>query len=206
MKDYYAILEITSSASLEVIKAAYRALVKKYHPDNNENNLQDNKDISDINEAYEILSNEEKRIEYDRKYKETFLKSNNTGFKQKESAAAYSYTNQADYTNREYYTNQESYTSQAEKKQYPEKKDGLILSLFKSFGRELKATIEKNQQEVQNAYMDGCSMDEFILVRRFKNSKGAKRIGYAKALEEKGLLVKNSNGEYKATSLMKRYW
>ncbi|MCC8046805.1 MAG: DnaJ domain-containing protein [Clostridiales bacterium] len=64
MKDYYKTLEITSSASTEVIKAAYKALVKKYHPDNNGDSVDDK--IQEINEAYSVLSDEKKREEYDR--------------------------------------------------------------------------------------------------------------------------------------------
>ena len=52
MKDYYKILEISSSASFEVIKASYRALAKKYHPDTKaSSNMEKTK--ADIYEAYE---------------------------------------------------------------------------------------------------------------------------------------------------------
>lgn len=64
--NYYEILEIKEDASVEVIKAAYKALVKKYHPDvNHINNHKGERDINSINEAYEVLSDEEKRKEYD---------------------------------------------------------------------------------------------------------------------------------------------
>lgn len=66
-KNYYEILEVDKNASLEIIKKAYSTLAKKYHPD-----LQpeDNKDKAEeklklINEAYETLSDEEKRKQYD---------------------------------------------------------------------------------------------------------------------------------------------
>lgn len=50
--DYYAILEVNNTASEEVIRAAYKALVKKYHPDNyNGSDSQREKDIKIINEA-----------------------------------------------------------------------------------------------------------------------------------------------------------
>lgn len=63
MKNYYEILEISPSASESVIKAAYKALVKKYHPDNdNQRNLEI---ICQINEAYECLSVPEKKKIYD---------------------------------------------------------------------------------------------------------------------------------------------
>lgn len=66
MKSYYEILEVSKTASNEVIKMAYKALVKKYHPDSyvGDKNYAD-KMIKKINEAYEILSNTEKRNDYD---------------------------------------------------------------------------------------------------------------------------------------------
>ena len=68
MKNYYEILEVDRKASPEVIDKAYKTLAKKYHPD-----LQNNSDCQDkmrqINEAYEILSNDFKRREYDEKIK-----------------------------------------------------------------------------------------------------------------------------------------
>lgn len=72
--NYYEILEIKEDASVEVIKAAYKALVKKYHPDENRINSQDReRNINNINEAYEVLSDERKRKEYD----ETLLRQKN---------------------------------------------------------------------------------------------------------------------------------
>lgn len=59
----YDILEISPSASPEVVKSAYRALATKLHPDLNTSNNGD--DFKHITRAYEILSNPEKRAEYD---------------------------------------------------------------------------------------------------------------------------------------------
>lgn len=67
MKNYYEILEVDKKASSEVIEKAYRALVKKYHPDlqvGEKRNIFAEK-LKDINEAYEILSNDYKRTTYD---------------------------------------------------------------------------------------------------------------------------------------------
>ena len=66
-KNYYDILEVNKNASPEVIEKAYKTLVKKYHPDLQENNLKNKYEekIKEINEAYEILSNPEKRNSYD---------------------------------------------------------------------------------------------------------------------------------------------
>lgn len=68
MKNYYEILEVDKNASEEVIEKAYKTLAKKYHPDlQNNSNCQDK--MCKINEAYEILSNDFKRREYDEKIK-----------------------------------------------------------------------------------------------------------------------------------------
>lgn len=59
--DYYKILGIPKNASEEEIKKAYRKLAHKYHPDKGG----DGKKFKEINEAYQILSNREKRAQYD---------------------------------------------------------------------------------------------------------------------------------------------
>lgn len=65
-KDYYQILGITPSAELAVIKAVYKALALKYHPDRNKGNLAAAaKQMAEINEAYSVLSEEQKRAAYD---------------------------------------------------------------------------------------------------------------------------------------------
>ena len=67
MKNYYEILEVDIHASQEVIEKAYKALVKKYHPDlqpEDKKTLYESK-IKMINEAYDILSNAHKRYNYD---------------------------------------------------------------------------------------------------------------------------------------------
>lgn len=62
MKDYYAILGVPKNASDEEIKKAYRKLAHKYHPDKGG----DEQKFKEINEAYQVLSNKEKRSQYDR--------------------------------------------------------------------------------------------------------------------------------------------
>ena len=66
MKNYYEILEVDKNASEEVIEKAYKTLAKKYHPDLQNNSNSQNK-MQQINEAYEILSNDFKRREFDEK-------------------------------------------------------------------------------------------------------------------------------------------
>ena len=66
-ENYYDILEINKNASPEIIEKAYKTLVKKYHPDLQENDLKIKYEekIKKINEAYEVLSDSEKRKNYD---------------------------------------------------------------------------------------------------------------------------------------------
>jgi len=63
-RDYYEILGISKSASAEEVKAAYRSLAKKHHPDVNADKASEEK-FKEINEAYEILSDPKKRQLYD---------------------------------------------------------------------------------------------------------------------------------------------
>lgn len=68
-KNYYKILEVNRDTSDEVIKMAYKALVKKYHPDLNKDNIEkSNLKIKEINEAYRILGNLKDRQIYNNEY------------------------------------------------------------------------------------------------------------------------------------------
>jgi curved DNA-binding protein len=64
-KDYYKILEVSRTASQEEIKKAYRKLAMKYHPDRNNEDKAAEAKFKEINEAYAVLSNPEKRKQYD---------------------------------------------------------------------------------------------------------------------------------------------
>ncbi|MGE5329189.1 MAG: DnaJ C-terminal domain-containing protein [Deltaproteobacteria bacterium] len=64
-KNYYDILGVDKNASSDEIKKIYRKLAKQYHPDANPGNKQAEEKFKDINEAYEVLGDEEKRKKYD---------------------------------------------------------------------------------------------------------------------------------------------
>ncbi len=64
-KDYYKTLGVSKEASQKEIKKAFRKLASKYHPDKNPNDAAAEEKFKEINEAYEVLSNEEKRSKYD---------------------------------------------------------------------------------------------------------------------------------------------
>lgn len=65
-KDYYKILGVDKNATDADIKSAYRRLAKQYHPDLNPDNPQAAEKFKECNEAYEILSDKDKRARYDR--------------------------------------------------------------------------------------------------------------------------------------------
>jgi curved DNA-binding protein len=64
-RDFYAILGVSRDASEADIKKAYRKLAVKYHPDKNPNNKEAENKFKEINEAYEVLSDPDKRKKYD---------------------------------------------------------------------------------------------------------------------------------------------
>ena len=65
-QDYYETLEVAKGATVEEIKKSYRRLAMKYHPDRNQGNAEAEAKFKEINEAYEILKDDQKRAAYDR--------------------------------------------------------------------------------------------------------------------------------------------
>jgi curved DNA-binding protein len=64
-KDYYKILGVERSASSDDIRKAYRKLAMQYHPDRNPDDKRAEETFKDINEAYQVLSDSQKRARYD---------------------------------------------------------------------------------------------------------------------------------------------
>lgn len=78
-KDYYEVLGVSKSASDQEIKRAFRKLAMKYHPDRNKEAGAEDK-FKEINEAYEVLSDQNKRSRYDQFGHAAFQEGNGSGF------------------------------------------------------------------------------------------------------------------------------
>ncbi|XP_063925337.1 dnaJ homolog subfamily B member 6-B isoform X4 [Zophobas morio] len=74
MVDYYKVLEVSKNATTAEIKKAYRKLALKWHPDKNQDNIEEaTKKFKEISEAYEVLSDDKKRRMYDQYGKEGLI-------------------------------------------------------------------------------------------------------------------------------------
>ena len=94
MKDYYYILGIYENADIDSIKFAYRKLALKFHPDKNNGDVFFTERFKEIQEAYEVLSNLERKKDYD-----NYRQKNNENFKNSEKYEAVKYkSNATNYT------------------------------------------------------------------------------------------------------------
>src|SRR5688572_2094795 len=64
-RDFYEVLGLSKTASADEIKRAHRKLVRQYHPDVNKNNKGAEEKFKEVQEAYDVLSDAEKRANYD---------------------------------------------------------------------------------------------------------------------------------------------
>ena len=87
-KDYYELLEVSRDANGDEIKKSYRRLAMKYHPDRNPGNKEAEAKFKEINEAYDVLKDEQKRAAYDRYGHQAFA-SGMGGGQQRGSSGSY---------------------------------------------------------------------------------------------------------------------
>ena len=78
-RDYYELLGISRNASPEEIKSAYRKMARKYHPDVNREDENASEKFKEFNDAYEVLSDPQKREAYDRFGHDAFDPTKNAG-------------------------------------------------------------------------------------------------------------------------------
>ena len=166
MKNYYDLLEVSHLASQEVIEKAYKTLVKKYHPDlqNDDIHKQEaEQKMKEINEAYDIISNPEKRSSYDQELKNLELEQQKLHEKeiQQQSQNIY-YENENLYsedsnknnykkTNEHFYKNVRE--NQKANKNYNDKPINKILQ-----NQQIQFEIEK-QKAIEQAYYDAYIQD-----------------------------------------------
>ena len=82
-KDFYAVLGVTKTASADEIKKAYRKLARQFHPDANAGDAKAEEKFKEVSEAYDVLSDDTKRREYDemRQYGASFGGARQGGFR-----------------------------------------------------------------------------------------------------------------------------
>lgn len=187
--NYYEILEIKENASAEVIKAAYKALAKKYHPDTrSKSNYDSQKTMADINEAYEVLSDENKRREYDFK-RRTHNEAKSEQYQYNDTVSdGDKKESSSNYADINIENNDETIDDIVDD-------SGFFSKFLRGIGKEITRTIQNNNREIENAYLEGLSLDDYTLIKKFKYSKGYKRAGYVKALEQKELLERDYDGK-----------
>lgn len=88
----------------------------------------------------------------------------------------------------------------------PQKEDGLLMLILKSLGKSIVNSFEKLEMEYQNAYVEGLSLSDWVLVSRYKKATSYKKAGYMKAMEERGFFRRNAEGKLVPTAKLKDYW
>lgn len=137
IKDYYKILGLSISATQNEIKQSYRKLAVFWHPDRNSNPIALEK-MKELNEAYEILSDENKRKSYNKIYQEYFINSQ-----------IVKYQGQSE---KQYNEEKEKSVKQKYEKEYNDLKEWTsnIQFSLKKFDKFLESSISKFDKPIEN--------------------------------------------------------
>ncbi len=90
-QDYYSTLGVAKDADLETVKKAYRKLAMQYHPDRNHGDAAAEQKFKEINEAYDVLKDEQKRAAYDR-FGHAAFENGHAGFNGRGGGAGFDFT------------------------------------------------------------------------------------------------------------------
>lgn len=158
MKTLYEVLEVSEKASKEIIEKAYRVLAKKYHPDlqQPENKEKAEQKMKQINEAYDILSDELKRKKYDEELAQkrqqnensynqqnsyqakTQYNSGNNVYNAQKNSQANSYNQQYTQKTSEDYMKKQQQMQQEMQKEYQQKYQQAYENYLKNLGYKIK--------------------------------------------------------------------
>lgn len=208
MKNYYEILQIAPTASDEIVRAAYRAMAKLYHPDTTkyEKTVAEQR-MKEINEAYQVLSDPIQRAEYDAQLQRSHDQSPPKKTASKDTAPEEAAPRSSDGTGEEQTSDSVRQSGpeppRPPSENVPQSKLGRLFHfVYRCFATEM----QKNRQCYENAYLSGTAMHDSDLVYYFKHSAGPERMGYSKVLEERGLLVRNSDDKLVPNDNFNLYW
>lgn len=122
--NYYILLGVATTATAEEIKNSYRVLAKKYHPDKNQGNKSAEEYFKEIQQAYTVLSNPEKRKKYDLR----FSYGNSNSYSQKTASSSRPYTGNAyQYAQQQAQDKQRqnSFSPEQKRKKKPDSSEGI---------------------------------------------------------------------------------
>lgn len=147
MKNYYEILEVDKNASKEVIEKAYRTLAKKYHPDLQQGAMKQvyAEKMKIINEAYDVLSDDFKRTEYNEKQQEEQQRSEGISKEQQERIM------QENYELKQQLNMMENQQINKQVNQCRTKDEGSIINMSKALNEQIEAA---RRQAYNDAYIE----------------------------------------------------
>ncbi len=152
MKTLYEILEVSENASGEIIEKAYKVLAKKYHPDlqAEENKLEAENRMKEINEAYDILSDENKRKDYDNK-----LAMERQEEKTSNTYSQANYQQQYTQPQENSYNNQRNMTEEEYRQEQRKKEEAIKANqkMQQEIQRNMQAQYEQKYQQAYEGYL-----------------------------------------------------